>query len=326
MVLGYLRDEAIFALANASIWLRDPALAVLCTFRMGRIPDFARPRGHNELVQWRKVFDLNPAFAIFCDKLAARDWARQRVSELRSAEIMWVGTDPTAVPTELLAAGYVVKSTNGSGRNYYPGRTDWTAEQRVRRLARWLRPASRLGEWGYSQVSPRLFVERLIGGPDGVVDLTFRCHDGAISVAFVATHWKSDAAQGAYLTADGRRIDRLVEGAGQLEVDVLAAGVFARAADYARRISVGLDQLRVDFIIDGENIYLGELTVYSASGFGDEEKVGIGPDIERAWLAVIEKSWFLTVPQRGFRALYAEAFRRWVPKRLAELGQAGSKT
>ncbi|RYG97478.1 MAG: hypothetical protein EON57_13700 [Alphaproteobacteria bacterium] len=317
--MGRLLDEAVFALANASVWFGDPAFALLCTLRLGRIPDFARPRGHNELVQWRKNFDHNPDFAIFCDKLAARDWARRRVPELNSAEIMWVGADPAALPAELLTAGYVVKSTNGSGRNYYPGRTGWTAEQRSRRLARWLEPASRLGEWGYSQVPPRLFVERLIGGPDGIVDLTFRCHDGAISVAFVATHWKSASAQGAYLTADGQRIDRAVEGAAPLPGDVLAPGVFARAADHARRISAGLDQLRVDFIVDGENIYLGELTVYSASGFGDEERVGVGPDIERRWLGAIGLSWFLRAPQRGFRARYAEAFRRWVPKRLAEL-------
>src|SRR5690606_25815967 len=217
-------DEAIFALTNALVWLRHPVFAVTCALSLGRIPDFARPRGHNELVQWRKHFDRNPLFTTFCDKLAARDWARERLPQLRSAEIMWTGTDPAALPAEYLTAGYVVKTTSGSGRNYYPGRTRWTEAGRTRRLARWLKPASRKGEWGYSQVTPRLFVERLIGEPGGIVDLTFRCHDGAISVAFVATHWKSDAALASYLTADGERIDRPVDGAGQLRDDVLAPG------------------------------------------------------------------------------------------------------
>ena len=79
--------------------------------------------------------------------------------------------------------------------------------------------------------------------------------------------------------------------------------------------------MRVDLLVVGGEPYLGELTVYSASGFGDEESVGIGPTIERAWLGAISKSWFLTTPQRGFRARYAEAFRRWVPERLSELEQ-----
>jgi hypothetical protein len=316
-----LSDEAIFALTNASVWLGHPAFALHCAFRLGRIPDFARPRGHNELVQWRKHFDRNPLFATFCDKLAARAWATDRVPELNTAEVVWVGTDAAALSSELLSRGHVVKSTCGSGRNYDPGRTTWSNAQRTRRFTRWLRRVRRLGEWGYSQVVPRLLVERLIGGPAGVVDLTFRCHDGEISVAFVATQWKTGAAEATYLTPAGQRIDRPVEGARLLTRDVLASGVFTRAADHARRLSIGFDQLRVDFIVAGEELYLGELTCYSASGFGDEERVGIGPAIERAWLNAIGKSWFLTTPQRGLRGRYAEAFRRWVPQRLAELAQ-----
>lgn len=318
--LDVLVDEAIFVLTNAMVWLCHPVFAITCAVNLGHLPDFARPRGHNDLVQWRKHFDHNPQFAVFCDKLAARDWARQRIPQLRSAELMWVGTDPDALPPEFLADGYVVKTTSGSGRNYYPGRTHWTPEERHRRLTRWLKPAGRKGEWGYSQVTPRLFVERLIGAPDRIVDLTLRCHDGVVSTAFVATRWKSDAAMATYLDVDGQRIDRPVEGAGQLTHDVLAPGVFARAGDLARRLSLGIDQVRIDFVVDGEDLYLGELTVYSASGFGDEERVGVGLAIERAWLAAIGKSWFLCTPQRGLRARYAEAFRRWVPKRLAELG------
>lgn len=318
--MGLLYDEAIFALANASVWLGRPAFALGTAIRLGRIPDFARPRGHNELVQWRKHFDRNPLFAIFSDKLAAREWARQRLPGLRSAEILWIGIDVEALPDEFLDGQFVVKSTNGSGRNYYPGRSNWTEAERLRRLRRWLRPSGRLGEWGYTQVMPRLFVERLIGGEDGIVDLTFRCHDGVLSTAFVAMHWKSRKALAAYFTADGQRIDLPVEGAGLLTADPLAPGVFARAADQARRLGTGIDQLRIDFIVDGEDIYFGEFTVYSASGFGDEERVGVGPIIERTWLAAIGQSWFLSTPQRGLRARYAEAFRRWVPKRLAELG------
>jgi hypothetical protein len=318
--VGLLNDEAIFALTNASVWLGRPAFALGTALRLGRLPDFARPRGHNELVQWRKHFDRNPLFATFCDKLAAREWAKSRVPGVRTAEVAWVGDDADAMPKEVLTDGVVVKSTSGSGRNWYPGQSAWSEAERRRRLSRWLRRSGRLGEWGYSQVVPRLFVERLVGRDRGIVDLTFRCHDGVISAAFIATHWKSQAARGAYFTPAGERIDRPVEGAGELDADPLAPGVFARAAELARTLSAGLDQIRIDFMVDGDDIYLGEFTVYSASGFGDEERVGVGPAIERAWLGAIGRSWFLASPQRGLRARYAEAFRRWVPRRLAELG------
>ena len=223
---------------------------------------------------------------------------------------------------EFLADGYVVKSTCGSGRNYFPGRGRWTAEQQARRFRRWLRPSGGVGEWGYTQVRPRLFVEALLGRPGDIYELNLRCHDGRVTVAFCAKSWKTSKAAGAYLSGEGERIEAWADAdAGWLSPDeIVPRADFERAAGYARRISAGLDQVRVDFLIVGGEPYLGELTVYSASGFGDEEQVGIGPTIEKAWLRAMSNSWFLATPQLGFRARYAEAFRRWMPKRLAELG------
>lgn len=317
------RDEAIFALTNASVWLGRPGFALRCAFRLGRIPDFARPRGHNELVQWRKHFDRNPLFGTFCDKLAARTWARVRVPELRTVEVLWVGTEAEAVPPEFLADGYVIKSTCGSGRNYFPGRGRWTAAERARRFRRWLQPSGGPGEWGYTLVRPRLFVERLLGRPEDLHELNLRCNDGTVTVGFCVNSWKTAGAAGAYLSAAGERIEAWADEARWLSDDeIVPRELFERAAGYARRISAGIDQLRVDFLIREGELYLGELTVYSASGFGDEERVGVGPVIERAWLGAIGRSWFLSAPQRGLRARYAEAFRRWVPRRLAELAQS----
>lgn len=325
--MGHLLDEAIFALANASVWFTDPIFALNCAVRLHRIPNFARPRHHNDLVQWRKHFDHNPLFGTFCDKLAARDWARARVPELKTVEVVWQGTDPDAIPREFLTDGYVVKSSCGSGRNYFPGRGHWTAAEQARRFRRWLKPSGGVGEWGYTQVRPRLFIERLMGRPEEIYELNLRCHDGRVTVGFCVNSWKTSKAAGAYLSGDGKRIDAWTDDARWLAPEeIIPREVFERAAGYARRISAGLDQIRVDFLIVGGEPYLGELTVYSASGFGDEETVGIGPDIERAWLGAISNSWFLTAPQHGFRALYAEAFRRWVPRRLAQLGQTGSTT
>ena len=320
-----IADRLVFALANASVWLTDPIFALYSTARLRRIPDFARPRRHNDLVQWRKHFDRNPLFGTFCDKLAARDWARARVPEVKTVEVVWVGTDPDAIPPEFLSDGYVVKSTCGSGRNYFPGRGRWTPEQQARRFRRWLRPSGGRGEWGYTVVRPRLFVERLLGKPEDLYELNLRCHDGRVTLGFCANSWKTARAAGAYVTGQGRRIDAWTDDARWLaESEIVPHELFERAARYASRISEGIDQLRVDFLIAGGELYLGELTVYSASGFGDEERVGVGTLIERAWLGAIARSSLLATPQRGLRARYAEAFRRWVPARLAELSGASA--
>ena len=45
----------------------------------GREPSLARPRLFTEKMQWRKLFDLDPRFAILSDKVAARDFIAREI-------------------------------------------------------------------------------------------------------------------------------------------------------------------------------------------------------------------------------------------------------
>jgi hypothetical protein len=45
----------------------------------GRKPRLLRPRRFTEKMQWRKLFDLNPLYAVISDKLAVRDFIAERV-------------------------------------------------------------------------------------------------------------------------------------------------------------------------------------------------------------------------------------------------------
>ena len=45
----------------------------------GREPNLMRPRLYSEKMQWRKLFDLDPRYAVLSDKLAARDFIAQTI-------------------------------------------------------------------------------------------------------------------------------------------------------------------------------------------------------------------------------------------------------
>jgi hypothetical protein len=45
----------------------------------GRKPRLLRPHRFTEKMQWRKLFDLNPVFAVISDKLAVRDFIAERI-------------------------------------------------------------------------------------------------------------------------------------------------------------------------------------------------------------------------------------------------------
>jgi len=313
-------DQWILRAANAWVRLTNRRLVRACRRHFGHVPDFARPRGHDALMQWRKVFDHNPLFVTFCDKPAARAWALERIPGLPTAELVWQGERLDDLPAGAPADDCVLKVNTGTGANYFPGRVRWDAQTLDRRFRRWLRrPNCGPGEWAYHQVPRRLIIERLIA-PDGeLIDLNLRCQDGEISSAFVGVNWKTAEAAGCYLTHEGRPFQAADA---QLVDRLLHPEIFERAARLAQRLSRGLDHIRVDFHVRGDTLYLGELTVYSSSGLGEEEEVGVGPLIERSWLSAIEKSWFLSTPQPWPMSLYQGAFRRWVVERRRELASA----
>jgi hypothetical protein len=92
----------------------------------------------------------------------------------------------------------------------------------------------------------------------------------------------------------------------------------ADAIVFAARLSAGFDYLPVDFLAGGSELYLSEITLYLASGYGKDN--WWGEVIYRFWIAAIQKSWPLSTSQPGPRSIYLAAFRRWAVARAAELG------
>lgn len=115
-----LADRLILFAANLFVWLRHPWLSLSFWYRRRRAPLLATPRGVSELVQWRKIFDRNPMFPVLADKLKVKEWARQQLSELRAAEVLWTGTRAAGLPDEFLRPDVVIKTNHGTSTNYFP--------------------------------------------------------------------------------------------------------------------------------------------------------------------------------------------------------------
>ncbi len=316
-----LTDAAVLCAANLYAGLRNPKNSVRYVLRKRRLPLFATPRGHSALVQWRKLFDHNPQFMLFCDKLKAKQWAIEHDPSVAVAETVWSGGGPEDIPGALLQPRYVIKANHGWGFNYFPHREPLPRREIERRAAGWLaRPFRYAGQWGDARVERRLYVERLVGDGEPIWEATFRCHDGVVSAYYVAFEQKTPRERGAFFDADGRRLPAVTGMAEseQFPSDFLPPPFVSEAKVHAARLSRGIDYVRIDFMFDGEKIYFCEFTVYPGSGYSIEQRAHIAPLIERAWLESLPKSWFLSTAQRWPRSIYAAAFLRWLERRRRE--------
>jgi hypothetical protein len=98
-------------------WLRTIRITRLTLSKtLDHRPHLFYPRRFTEM-QWRKLFDFDAIYTVFCDKVATRDYVAQRVGPNAVVPILWLGHDPLALPLETLRPPYIIKCSHGSGFN-----------------------------------------------------------------------------------------------------------------------------------------------------------------------------------------------------------------
>jgi len=101
-VLGVFADKLVVKSAAMVIFVRHWRATFRFWRHVGRLPQLCPPVWHNDKFHWRKVFDHNPAFEIFCDKLACKQWVRDRCPDLPIPATLWQGNSARDIPEHLL--------------------------------------------------------------------------------------------------------------------------------------------------------------------------------------------------------------------------------
>lgn len=316
--LGML-DELAMYLANAVLYARHPK-AVRCYYRsFGRLPDIAHPRLYTERMLWRKLVDHNPRFVMFTDKLAAKAYCRRVCPELPLPRTLWSGSDADAIPEDLLRSEVFVKANHGCGFNYFVRDGEVDRADLKRKTDEWLDTTFGVGryQWAYCRIRPRLFVEESVGdAADGLVELNVRASNGKVILGSVITCNKLPNQRVVYLDVNGNPTagpqDPPEAPARGLPEDLDIAGPYRSAVEYTRRLSVGVDYARYDFMWNGEQLYGGEITVYPSAGMNELANPKVHATVVNGW--DLDVSHFLTTRHEGLRRLYAKALRRRIRK------------
>lgn len=275
-----LREE----IARLSDWLRA-IRNVRADYRRvhKRAPSLLKPKRFTEKIQWRKIFDLDPAYTTLCDKLAVRHFIAARTGQDLCPPLLWSGDDPGDIPLGSTDPPFVLKSSHACGHVIMIDRLDDIDDAQIRqRAAGWLteRHGEMFEEPGYVNVPPRLLVERTVRAQDGSRPNEVRLFvfDGKVAVANTVFIEDGQIRNGAFHKPDWTRLDwhfnRVVDR------DFAKPARFDDMRRTAETLGKGFDHVRVDFYDCGERFFVSEVTLYSWSGLSrfnpDEADVMLG--------------------------------------------------
>jgi hypothetical protein len=236
----------------------------------GYLPRLESPSSFNEHIFARKFFAPLPLPSL-ADKLGVRDYVRERLGESALIPVVWSGERVDDLFTANLPAGrFVLKANHGFDMNLFLDLPQDLATRRdeIRSKAQgWLgtRFGYNWGEWQYSVIKPRLFLETFLGRDDkeSMADFKVHCFHGKPRLIQVVTGRFTHKRHGQY-TPDWTYLagvpgNESVEFARPKNLDVLI--------ESAERLARGLEYARIDLYTDFEQVVkFGEITLTPGDG------------------------------------------------------------
>lgn len=258
---------------------------------VGYRPGLHTPTTINEKILWKKLHNRNPLLPVTADKLAVREFVRNRLEPETAGDLVVPVLETAGAPEDLSLERHdlpiVLKANHGSGLNLFihDRREDgsfiaaeenaptsrWTPVDVADRCREWLQTAYGFyrHEWAYQEIDRRLFVEPLITDAFGsqLTDIKFDCFHGRPMYVLLQVH-TDDESRCTLLDNGGRSIPAQYRKKRDLPDRIVATlrPLVDRLRPVAARLSAPFDYCRVDFYATKNGPRFSEITHYPSSG------------------------------------------------------------
>ena len=252
-------------------WMPDAQyLKFMYRAKLKKKLDLKNPKTFNEKLQWLKLYDRKPEYTQMVDKYAVRQYIAERIGEECLVPLVggpWNSFDE--IDFDSLPNRFVLKCTHDSGglvicRDKKTLDKAATKEKIEKCLKRNYYYSSR--EWPYKDVKPRIIAEKYLEDTvdDALTDYKFFCFNGEAKVMYISKDKGKDPRTDffdmhfSHLPVQARDPNA--------EVQPQRPKQFDKMRKIAEILSQEIPQLRVDFYVVDERIFMGELTFYHMSG------------------------------------------------------------
>lgn len=227
------------------------------------------PRTFNEKIQWLKLYDRRPDYTIIADKIAAKDYARQRIGERHIIPTLFTYKKTSEIDFDKLPEQFVLKCTHDSGSVIVcKDKAHLDRKTAIEKLNNSLQSPYfyKAREWAYRHISPKIICEPLLKSSTGdtLSDYKIYCFGGTPKLIhvdidrfghhrknFYTTKWQQLNLEITFPCAD---------------TEILCPAELDKMLQMAATLAEGFPFMRVDFYDADGCLYFGELTPYPGAG------------------------------------------------------------
>lgn len=242
--------------------------------RMGKELSLDNPVTYNEKLQWLKLNDRNPLYTQMVDKYEVKKIVASAIGEEYIIPTLGVWDKFEGIDFDKLPTQFVLKCTHNSGGLVIcKDKSNLNLEKAKQKINRSLAfdyyYNSR--EWPYKNVQPRIIAEQYMENEDGsaIDDYKIQCFDGKVDNIMVCVgRFEKSGVRYHYFDKKWNYLPYCpYEGITAENVNIEPPTKLNEMIQIAETLSKGIPQLRVDLYEIKGQVYFGELTFFTSSGF-----------------------------------------------------------
>jgi hypothetical protein len=231
------------------------------------------PKTLNEKIQWLKLYDRTSLHTLCADKYTVREYIKNTIGAEYLIPLLSHSTDSKYIrPENLPNPPYVIKTNHDSGNVFIVKdvkKHDWVSIRNQLKYSLRYNYYHSSREWQYKNIEPKILIEKMLTDENGQIlnDIKFCCLHGKVEIIHIDSNkevvhlrsnysrdwepldlsWPNDLKRGP-ITNKPKNLKKLIE--------------------LAEQLSQPFKFVRIDFYVDKDKIYFGEITFHPTSGFG----------------------------------------------------------
>lgn len=244
-------------------------LSILFKQRLGYSMDWKNPQSWNQKLQWMKLYDRNPLYSTYADKVAVREFVAKTIGEQYLIPCLGVYDKADDIDYSSLPGRFVLKCNHGAKYNVIckdKSKLDIPATNAS--LNKWVKDKfwRQKREYHYKAIRPRILCEQYMEDVEtaGLNDYKVFMIAGEPYMIQVDLDRFGEHQRNIY-DANWNLLD--VEISFPKGPDVPKPLILDEMLDCARKLSKGFAEVRVDFYVINGKLYFGEMTFFSGAGF-----------------------------------------------------------